>query len=98
MIVAEVGTANNASALAGTSPSIPTKTNARTAAGVADVPPVATPGSSRLELLIFDRSWRVTQPRMGSLRLPPLLISTTSLPPTFHVVRNRTPSCCPLGV
>ena len=55
MIVAEVGTANNASALAGTSPSIRTKTNARTAAGVADVPPVATPGSSRSELRMIDR-------------------------------------------
>ena len=55
VIVADPATANSASALAGTSPSIQTRTNARIAAGLADAPPVATPESSRLELLILDR-------------------------------------------
>jgi hypothetical protein len=49
------GDANNASALAETWLSIRIRTNDRIAAGLADVPPVATPESSRLELLILDR-------------------------------------------
>jgi energy-converting hydrogenase Eha subunit A len=58
VIVAAMAIVNGVSALAGTWPSIQTRRNARTAPEPADAPPVATPGSSRLELLIFDRSWQ----------------------------------------
>jgi hypothetical protein len=55
VIVAEVATVNSASALAGTSPSIQNRTNARIAAERAGAPPVATPGSLRLDWLMIDR-------------------------------------------
>ena len=54
VIVAALATVNSASAPAGTSPSIQTRTNARIAAGLEDALPAATPGSSRLDLLILD--------------------------------------------
>jgi hypothetical protein len=57
VIVAEAATANSASARAGTSPSIQTRTNARIAPEREDAPPVATPELSRLEFQILDRSW-----------------------------------------
>jgi hypothetical protein len=57
VIVAEQATANNASALAGTWPSIQIKKSVRIAAVLADAPLVATPESSRLELPMIDRSW-----------------------------------------
>ena len=49
VIVAEVATVNNASALAGTWLSIQTKKSVRIAAAREDAPPVVTPESSRLE-------------------------------------------------
>src|SRR5258708_1126421 len=57
VIAPERATASGASALAGTSPSIQTRTNARIAVGLAYGPPVATPESSRLDWLMIDRSW-----------------------------------------
>jgi hypothetical protein len=54
---ADLATANGASALAGTSPSIQTKKSVRIAVELADAPPVATPELSRLELLMIDRAW-----------------------------------------
>ena len=55
-IAAEVAIANSASALAGTSPSIRTRRNARIVAALEDAPPVATLELSRLESLMIDRS------------------------------------------
>jgi hypothetical protein len=54
VIAADLATANGASALAGTSPSIQIKKSARIARELADAPPVATPELSRLAWLMID--------------------------------------------